>query len=167
MATEMTTRDQMIDQMVTEFATMLQGCSDEEVPRLYWQRDALLNNVGVLVWRFKGIRVEFTLGTGDNARRYEAVSFVMALETCSGDTMLARTVDTNGGAIGDDDWRFIGEHRKEIPYELNDFYLVTSRHVPGNPRVVSYFVRRFEWLDGSNSLDCQWGGSHLVVRRLP
>ena len=111
----------------------------------------------------KGICIPFTLGD----RNYEAVGFLEAGESSvDGDTMLARTADKNGGAVGEEDWKFIGEHRTELPTELERFYLVTDRRGRGDPRGVSFFIRDGSaWNEGWHSLGYRWFDDALVVRR--
>jgi len=112
----------------------------------------------------KDVRIEFMVGD----RRFEAVRFLKEGEvSVSGDEMLARTAGQNGGAIGEEDEKFLREHLGELPTKLRGYWLVTDRRSPDHPRDVSCFVffdgggwcRDWDWLGG------QWGDDGLVVRR--
>jgi hypothetical protein len=81
--------------------------------------------------------------------------------------MFTRT-DKDGLVVDNEDCDFIWKHRKELPKELQPYYLVTKRRRPGIPRDVSYF-RHYPmhggWYKHWGSLDSQWDGSNLVLRR--
>jgi len=109
------------------------------------------------------IRIPFEI----DGRRFEAVGFLTEWESSvNGDEMLARTATENGGAIGDEDEAVLSERRDKLPTELQKYYLVTNRRHPGNSRNVSYFSwDGVRWHQYWSSLDDQWHGHGLVVRR--
>lgn len=118
----------------------------------------------------KDIRIPFEIG----GRRYEAVGFLKAWESSvSGDVMLARTADENGGAIGEEDAKYIGDHLNQVPATIRRHnpeyvYLVTNRRSAEDPDQLFYlcFYGR-GWSRGFFHLSDEWKEYGLVIRHLP
>jgi hypothetical protein len=101
-------------------------------------------------------------------RRFEAVGFLCEGEpSVDGNTMLSRTSGENGGAIGEEDEKFIWKHCYLLPTEFWPHDLVTNRRDPEYPHHVLFFdCSCGKWYRSRESLDEQWGENALVVRRL-
>ena len=110
----------------------------------------------------KDIRIEFDCG------HYEAVGFLGHDEpSVDGKTMMERTSGGNSVGIGNKDYRFLREHRKEFPTRLRPYCLVTNRRIPGHSRSFSCFVwDGSEWCESTGFFDDDWGESVLVLCRV-
>lgn len=113
----------------------------------------------------KDICFQFTLG----GEAFEAVGFLEAGEdSVQGTVALSRT--DNGHLLkSEEDWRFVYEHRYELPRELWVYWSVTARPDPDDPhRVFSLFHDFYDgdrWYYGWYDLDHRWNRNNLVLRR--
>ena len=103
-----------------------------------------------------------------SGRHYEAVSFFREGEKyIPAEIMLERVDKDNGGLIGDEEIQFISDHRKELPSELERYFLVTKLST-------ARFQKRCFFLEGS-FWHIDWVGGNaaiffphfLALRRLP
>lgn len=108
------------------------------------------------------ICIQFELG----GQPFEAVGFLNAGENSTAGEEALRRTDNGHIVRSDADWRFVCDHRAELPKELNSYWLATARPGPVDPRCVSCLYRfGAGWCGDWGGLGGPWSRGGLVLRR--
>ncbi len=110
----------------------------------------------------KDIRIKFEV----DGRRYEAVGGFLGEreKTVSRDTMFKRTDRENGGAIGEEDTKFLSERRHMFPKRLERYNLFSNVRSASSGGICCFHMQCGKWSWGTlyGRLDKRC----LVLRRL-